>query len=297
MERIKEALDRARRERGGESQWIDSSNLTQLKSKTIATSLGDITYSRTRVMPVRQDLLSVNRVIHGPEQSAYTDVYKVLRTQILQKLRERNANTLAITSPGPGEGKSLTALNLAISMAMEMDKTVLLVDADMRNPSLNRLLGLGNVPGLSDYLTSDIDLADLLIHPSIPRLVVLPAGKKIANSSEVLSSQRMARLVQELKSRYPSRYVLFDLPPMLNVADAAVFIPYLETAMMVVEDGKTPTEAVKRAASLIPANKLVGTVLNKVREVQPVYGYGYGYGYGAPAKTSWFSRFLKPRSA
>ncbi len=296
MERIKEALDRARRERGGESQWIDSGNLTQLKNKMPASSVGDISYTRTRVMPLSQELLSVNRIIHGPEQSAFTDVYKVLRTQILQKLRERNANTMAVTSPGPGEGKSLTALNLAISMAMEMDKTVLLVDADMRNPSLNRLLGLGNVPGLSDYLTSDIDLADLLIHPSIPRLVVLPAGKRIANSSEVLSSQRMARLVQELKSRYSSRYVLFDLPPLLNVADAAVFIPYLETAMMVVEDGKTPIDAVKRAASLIPPNKLVGTVLNKVKELQPVYGYGYGYGYGESAKPGWFSRFTKPRS-
>jgi exopolysaccharide/PEP-CTERM locus tyrosine autokinase len=291
MERIKEALDRARRERGGDSSWLNSGN-NSVVSRTPAAQLGDIVYTQTRVVNVAQKTLLQNRVIDGQEQNRYSDIYKVLRTQILRKLSERGANTLAVTSPGPGEGKSLTTLNLAISLAMELDKTVLLVDADLRNPSLHRLLGLGKVPGLSDYLTSDVPLNDLLIHPGIPRLVVLPAGKSISNSTEMMSSQRMIKLIEEMKSRYPSRYVLFDLPPLLNVADAAVFAPLVEAAVMVVEEGVTQTEAAKRGAALLPQDKLIGTVLNKVRQRESAYGY-----YGKEPEAGFFGRWTKTRSA
>ncbi|MEY4730742.1 MAG: hypothetical protein RL020_1900, partial [Pseudomonadota bacterium] len=155
-----------------------------------------------------------------------------------------------------------------------------------------RLLGLGKVPGLSDYLTSGTPLSELLIHPGIPRLVILPAGKSIANSSEMMSSQRMVKLVQEMKSRYPSRFVIFDLPPLLNVADAAVFAPFVEAAIMVVEEGVTQADAVKRAAALLPPDKLIGTVLNKVRQMESAYGY-----YGETPARGFFGRWTKARSA
>lgn len=291
MERIKEALDRARRERGGDSIWLDGSMQARTGRNAPSPVLDDIVYTQTKVMALSKKLLAQNRVINSQEQNRYTDVYKVLRTQILRKLSERNTNTLAITSPGPGEGKSLTTLNVAISMAMELDKTVLLVDADMRNPSLHRLLGLGKAPGLSDYLTNGTPLSELLIHPGIPRLVVLPAGKSITNSSEMMSSQRMVKLVQEMKARYPSRYVLFDLPPLLNVADAAVFAPLVDAAIMVVEEGVTQGDAAQRAAALLPPDKLIGTVLNKVRHMETNYGY-----YGQNPELGFFGRWLKPRS-
>lgn len=291
MERIKEALDRARRERGGDSVWLNNGDRLNGSNRSPVLKLDEIVYTQSRVVKLSQKVLAQNRVITNQEQNRYSDVYKVLRTQVLRKLGERGANTLAITSPGPGEGKSLTALNLAISLAMEMDKTVLLVDADLRNPSLHTLLGLGKVPGLSDYLTSDVALSDLLIHPAIPRLVVLPAGKSIANSTEMMSSQRMAKLVQELKTRYPSRYVLFDLPPLLNVADASVFVPLVEAAIMVVEEGVTQAEAAKRGAALMPQDRLIGTVLNKVQKIESSYGY-----YGQAPAAGLFGRWAKARS-
>jgi exopolysaccharide/PEP-CTERM locus tyrosine autokinase len=293
MERIKEALDRARRERGGDSKWLDgSSNNSNVVSRMPSAHFENIVYSQTRVTNVSHKTFLQNRVINGQDQNRYSDVYKVLRAQILRKLNEQRANTLAVTSPGPGEGKSLTTLNLAISMAMELDKTVLLVDADLRNPSLHRLLGLGKVAGLSDYLTSDVPLSELLVHPGIPRLVILPAGKSISNSTEMMGSQRMAKLVQEMKSRYPSRYVLFDLPPLLNVADAAVFVPFVEAAIMVVEEGVTQSEAARRAAMLLPQDKFIGTVLNKVRQSESAYGY-----YGKAPEEGFFGRWTKTRSA
>ncbi len=287
MERIKEALDRARQERGSETGWLEQGKLVNLPNQSPVPRFEEIEYTQTRTVTLSPKTLRANRVIRAPEQNGYSDAYKVLRTQVLHRMRERGANTLAITSPGAGEGKSLTALNLALSLALEVDKTVLLVDADMRNPTLNRLLGLGDVRGLSDYLTDGVPLNELLIHPGIPRLVVLPAGKRILNSSEMLSSQRMIKLVQEMKTRYPSRYVMFDLPPMLNVADATVFIPHVEAAIMVVEEGKTPTHAASNAAELIETDKLIGTVLNKVPEMQSVYASTAGT----------FSRWFSPRSA
>ncbi|MGB9149747.1 MAG: polysaccharide biosynthesis tyrosine autokinase [Burkholderiales bacterium] len=291
MERIKEALDRARKERGSDLTWLDGGSNFNAAIKPVATRLAEIIYTQTRIVSPSHKRLVQNRIISDQEQNPYSDVYKVLRTQVLRKLGERGANTLAVTSPGPGEGKSLTALNLAISMAMELDKTVLLVDTDLRNPSLHRLLGLGDVPGLADFLTSDMALSDLLIHPSIPRLVILPAGNRISNSAEMLSSHRMAKLVQEIKTRYPSRYVIFDLPPLLNVADASVFAPLVEAAIMVVEEGVTQGDAVKRAATLLPQNKLIGTVLNKVHQMESSYGY-----YGKKQAPRLFARLLRPRS-
>ncbi|MGB8598634.1 MAG: polysaccharide biosynthesis tyrosine autokinase, partial [Burkholderiales bacterium] len=273
------------------SMWVGSGDYLNSEIKLPVAVLEEIIYTQTRVTKLSPKVLGQNRVINGQAQNRFTDVYKVLRTQILRKLGEKGANTLAITSPGPGEGKSLTTLNLAISLAMEMDKTVLLVDADLRNSSLHRLLGLGKVPGLSDYLTTGTPLNELLIHPSIPRLVILPAGKAIANSTEMMSSQRMVKLVQEMKTRYPSRYVLFDLPPLLNVADASAFIPLVEAAVLVVEEGATQTEAVKRGAALLAQGKLIGTVLNKVRQMESTYGY-----YGQAPTSGFLGRWLKTRS-
>jgi Mrp family chromosome partitioning ATPase len=141
---------------------------------------------------------------------------------------------------------------------------VLLVDADLRHPSVHSYFGIEAEYGLSDYLTADKLLSELLIHPEeIPGLVILPGGKPLANSAEMLNSPKMARLVEELKTRYPSRIILFDLPPLLGAADTLAFSPYVDAALLVIEDGKTQAEDVKRALGLLQGTSLIGTVLNK----------------------------------
>jgi capsular exopolysaccharide synthesis family protein len=191
---------------------------------------------------------------------------------VLQRLRENKWNVLAVTSPGLNEGKTLTAINLAVSLAMEVNYTVLLVDADLRHPNVHTYFGLEPEFGLSDYLLSDKPLQELLVHPGIQGLVVLPGGKPLTNSSEMLNSPKMSRLVEELKTRYPSRIVLFDLPPLLATADAMAFAPYVDAALLVVEEGITSIQDAQHATELLKDTHLIGAVLNKSLSNQAGYG-------------------------
>jgi protein-tyrosine kinase len=147
---------------------------------------------------------------------------------------------------------------------------VLLVDADLRDPGVHRYFGLQPALGLSDYLLRDAPLAELLINPEgIPRFVILPGGKPLTNSTEMLNSPKMARLVEELKTRYASRIVLFDVPPLLSSADTLAFSPYVDAALLVIEEGKTAAQDARRAAELLANTRLIGTVLNKSRSAMP----------------------------
>jgi capsular exopolysaccharide synthesis family protein len=258
MERIKQALEKARLERqqtGG--AYVPSASSDAGISEPV-------TYTHTRTVGVAKNFMQERRIVSGSDQDTFTDAYKILRTQVLQRLSEKNWNSLAITSPGINEGKTLTAINLAISLSMEISYTVLLVDADLRHPSVHSYFGIDAEYGLSDYLLTNKPLSELLIHPKeIPGFVILPGGKPVGNSAEMLSSPKMVRLVQELKSRYPSRIILFDLPPLLSAADTLAFSPYVDAALLVIEDGKTQAEDAKRAIELLQGTNVIGTVLNK----------------------------------
>ena len=283
MERIKEALERAREERAQTGTAFGSMSQPAAARAKNAESVEQIKYTQTRSIKVSSNFLREKRIVSGFEPGIFTDSYKMLRTQVLQRMRENNWNALAVTSPGESEGKTLTAINLAISLAMEVDQTVLLVDADLRHPSVHQYFGMPEGPGLSDYLTSDAQLGDMLVHPGIGRFVILPGGKPLLNSSEMLGSPRMAELVQELKSRYPSRIVLFDLPPLLSAADALAFAPHVDAALLVVEEARTRTEDIARAAELLGVTNLIGTVLNKSLEPDTQ----------VKTDSSWLKRLLK----
>jgi Mrp family chromosome partitioning ATPase len=164
MERIKQALERARAEREGQTDTVVA-NVPAPASPAQQPPVQEVAYSQTRQVEVSSDELRDKRVVTGFEPCDFTDAFKMLRTQVLQRLNENNWNVLAVTSPGTGEGKTLTALNLAASLAMEVDYTVLLVDANLRHPSLHEHLGIPAGTGLSDYLLDDTPLSELLVHP------------------------------------------------------------------------------------------------------------------------------------
>ena len=268
MERIKQALERARAEREGQAAATPVASETVVPARPAPagtqTPPERVTYSQTRHVEISATQLRAQRVVSAFEPGAFTDAYKMLRTQVLQRLNENNWNVLAVTSPGTGEGKSLTALNLAISMAMEIGHTVLLVDANLRHPSLHEHLGLSGERGLSDYLLDDAPLNELFLRPEgIDYLTLLPAGRALHNSAEMLNSPKMSRLVTELKSRYAGRIVVFDLPPVLNAADAMAFAPYVDATLLVVEEGKTKRKEIQHTLELLSGTNVLGTVLNK----------------------------------
>lgn len=272
MEQLQKALEKAKQERAQLSTQAAPAGQarTLLDTEGGKTSGGydlpkqiDITYRDTKVVELDEQELERNRVLSGREPKAVTQAYNMLRTQVLQKLKLNNWNSLAVVSPKPGNGRSLTALNLAISLAKEVKHSVLLVDLDLAKPSLANYLGLSLEYGISDYLLRDEPVKNILLNPGLERLVLLGGNEPMAHSSEVLGAPKLIALVEELKQRYPNRIVIFDLPPLLLSDDAIVFAPYVDAMLMVVEEGSTTADDLQLCADLLGDKPLLGSVLNK----------------------------------
>jgi protein-tyrosine kinase len=277
MERIREAVERARQERNSSGIGFGGSvRPRSVLEVGLPDSPDEIVYTKTRTVEVARPALKEQRIVSGFDPCGFSEAFKMLSTQVSQALRQHHWTTLAVTSPNEREGKTLIAINLAISLAMEFQQTSLLVEADLRQPSMCDYFGLTPGLGLSDYLRSDTPIEELLVHPGIANFVMLPGGTPQLHSSEMLGWRKMSQLVKELKARYPSRIVVFDLPPLLAAADVLAFAPNIEAALLVVEEGKTQRDDVRRAAELLGSTPLIGTVLNKSDEpVVTVYGHAH----------------------
>jgi protein-tyrosine kinase len=237
----------------------------------------EIHYAYTRQVAVEMNQLRQQRLTVAGSDETLAEAYKMLRTHVLHRTKREGWNTLMLTGPLPNEGKTLTTINLGIAISQKVGQTVLLVDADLRNPSIHRYLELPSGPGLVDFLTSEYPIADCLVHPEgLANLVVLPAGRSTSEFTELLSSPLMVDLVRELKHFYPDRYVLFDLPPLLY-ADALAFAPLMDGIILVVEAGSTPREEIVRSLEMLKAFPVLGFVLNKMDTVSSSYDYYYDY--------------------
>lgn len=233
-----------------------------------------IRYSRTKVQPVTLDTLRENRIIAAFPDDPHSAPFRILRTQVLHELETHNWNTLGITAPHSGAGKSFVAVNLAISLSLITSQTVLLVDLDMRKPSIHEYFCLDIEIGITDYLVDDKPLEDILINPGFERLVILPGTKSTNESSELLASRKCKHLMNELKSRYESRIVIYDLPPLLGMDDALVAVPRLDTTILVVEANKTTSADLLKSNKLLEDYPILGTVFNKADDNE-ITQYGY----------------------
>ncbi len=214
--------------------------------------------------------------------SIAAEEYRKLRAKILQATEEDFLNTIMVTSGQSGEGKSMTAVNLAVTIAQEMDHTVLLIDGDLRKPSIHTYLGIEPADGLSDYLESRVELSDILFKTGIGRLVVMPAGTPPKRPAELISSDRMRNLMRELKHRYRDRYIIIDSSPLLMTADAISLCQYVDGIIFVVQADRTSTKAASQAVSLLKDYNVLGTVFNDVpkylaRNLYPYYYHRPAY--------------------
>ena len=239
-------------------------------------------YSDSAAVSLNEALVQDNRCVCLSPDAPELDFYKVLRTQIVHRSKEKGWNTIMVTSTRPGEGKTLTSINLALTFAKAYGQTVLLVDCDMRQQKIHTYLGLNSDKGIADYLLNDRPLKDLILWPKVEKLTLISGGDTIIESAELLGSQRMKDLVAEMKSRYSDRYVIFDSPPLLSGADALTFSQLVDTVIMVVEEGKTPLKEIEKAVELIPKEKFMGFVLNKSHISKK--GYYYHNYYKGDAK-------------
>jgi len=221
------------------------------------------TYDQSRTIKLVPEVTTSNRCIAFTDQPGVLDAYKVLRTQILQKMQLLGGNSLMVTSAQPGDGKTTTAINLALTMAKEFQQTVLLVDCDLQQQDVHKQMGYESERGLINYLLDDCPVSELFTWPGIEKISVISGGRLIRDSTELLGSPRMKELVSDMKMRYPDRFVIFDMQSTSAGADALVFAPLVDHIIMVVQEGKTPISEIKRSVGMLPESKLLGLMLNR----------------------------------
>jgi protein-tyrosine kinase len=276
MDRIRKALDLARLERAqtDPAARVDRAAPHEESSgpRRMAAAPTSIMYSRTRVFMPPPGHLERNRIMNPDAAEPAAAAYRMLRTQVLQRLDAHAWRSLAIFSAGAEDGKTTTAINLAVNMAIDRSHTVLLVDFDFKRPTLADRLGLTPEFGADDVLTGRAALEDCLYHPQgFDRLVVLPARAALSNSSEILAGPRNRELVAELRARYPERVIIFDLPPVLHADDALSFAPLVECGLVVAAEGRTRRNDLVRTIELLSKTPLIGTVLNRAADAPSGY--------------------------
>ena len=194
-------------------------------------------------------------------KSLAAEQYRQLRTRLSHFEGASNLRTVLVTSPQKGEGKSVTSANLALTMAQELQRRVILVEADLRKPSLQSLFGLAGGPGLSEYLSGAAELKDVMTFLPDHNLTVIHAGSAPTNPAELLGSTAMRRLLDQLRTRFDR--VILDTPPVLPLADVAVLAPLVDGTLLVVRAGVTPKPAIENALRAFDSSRLLGVVLNE----------------------------------
>jgi protein-tyrosine kinase len=260
------------------------------KSQPLQQAISAATDEKTsaRITSTRLDLnlaklASTGFVTPDMPRSRIADEFRVIKRPLLGNVSGdrvvpiKHANLIMVTSSVPGEGKTFSAINLAMSIAMELDKTVLLVDADVARPSLPKVLGLSHGKGLLDVLKNkSIDLSEVLIRTNVEKLSILQAGTQHSQATELLASAEMARLLDEISMRYTDRIIIFDSPPLLVTTEARVLATQMGQIVFVVNAENTLQRDVQHALATIEACPVKMMMLNQVRTTaQGAYGYGY----------------------
>lgn len=236
-----------------------------------SAGLNALSYVQTKVVPLRPDHLERHRIVAYNKNSNMGGAFDLLRTQVLKVMEENGWRTLAITSPTPGAGKTVLAINLAMSIAHHTTKTALLVDFDLRRPTVGACLGLPMEKSLNELLSNKAELHDVLVNPTLPRFVVLPTREPIPLSTEVLSSPEVSDLISDLRERYNSRIVIFDLPPILSSDDVITVLPKFDCVLLVVANGMNSNKEIEESLHHLGAANLIGTVLNKAEPQNRAY--------------------------
>jgi exopolysaccharide/PEP-CTERM locus tyrosine autokinase len=268
MSRIEEALEKAALLRSNEK-----TDVIVRKTAAVAAQVQPQSLSPKATINVNPLIITVS-----DPQTPAAEEYRKLKSMLVKFTKgEHFMNTLMVTSSIASEGKSITALNLAISLAQEYDHTVLLVDADLRKPSIHQYLGLQVKVGLGECLMDGIDVGDALIKTGIGKLTLLPQGKTVRNPAELFSSKRMKELVKELKHRYPDRYIIIDAPPVLPFAETRTISSIVDGIIFVVKEGAASINDVHDALAALKGTNILGIVYNDacIDGIKDHYNYYY----------------------
>jgi protein-tyrosine kinase len=233
---------------------------------------------RPPVVDLDADLCREHRLLlrgAAEKDGAAVAAYRMLRTRLLHRARAHQWTTIAVTSAGPNDGKTLTALNLAISMAREKSREIVLLDMDMRNPSVFRTLGIHPAHELRHYLESGEHLKEMFVSVCSDNLMIAGSMTPTEQASELLASSRFDDLIRLVKQGTVEPIILIDLPPVLLTDDALVVAPKVDAVLVVASEGLTSKSGLAKALELLSEFKIAGVVLNRTTETVPDYNYGY----------------------
>jgi protein-tyrosine kinase len=276
MGRIDDALSKVKTSGSGSS--FAPSGVDQ------ASTLRSLNIKRSRQSPVFEelsesasyfeldaDVLKKNRVTSDDQLLSVRSAYKMLRTRLLQRMRANNWNTLAISSARSNAGKTLTAINTAISISHEPNRHVILVDLDLRRPSVAKYLGIEPQHDLSDYLLNDVPIEKVVIRTGIERLLIIPNTAAQEYSSELLTSAAMQALAERLSNDAGGAIVIYDLPPMLDADDMLAFSPQVDALLFIAAECETRRADLQQVSDLIEDLDVIGVILNKSDDDSPAY--------------------------
>ena len=253
--------------------------------------------AHSRRIEIDLDALSAAGIVSpNAPRSKIADQFRLIKRPLISNAMGKgasiiaNGNLIMVTSALPGEGKTFTAINLAMSIATELDNTVMLVDADVARPSVMSVLGLPAGPGLLDLVQDDSkDLSEMLLRTNIDKLTLLPSGTPHTRATELLASDAMIRLLNDMAKRYADRIIVFDSPPLLLTTESPVLASHMGQIVMVVQAEKTLQSDVANALSTIETCPVKLMLLNQVKSISKgryTDGYGFGYGYGYAQQTA-----------
>ncbi len=250
MSKLEEALEKANKLRKSEPARDDENGEKD---------------SFRKIEPIKIEFREVSNphivTITQPD-SRIAEEYRRLKSMLLRETKTDFLNTIMVTSAIDAEGKTLTAINLAVTLAQEIDHSILLVDADLRKPKVHEYLGINYKYGLSDFLTGDIDVSDILVNTGIGKLTVIPAGRTVENPVELISSKKMKALIKELKQRYMDRYIIIDTPPILSFAEGIAIGSYVDGILFVIQEGRAQKKMIEDSLHLIKNLNVLGVVFN-----------------------------------
>jgi len=274
MERIREAIERAKASRGGGGAEPGETAVMDAPPPKVASKPEFRPLPSTPAVLDRRHLEAMRVFAFDPADPRTTS-FDMLRTKVVQTMADRGFQTLIVTSPRGGCGKTFTAINLALSIARQPDRSVVLVDLDIRKPQVASCLGLEPGLGLLDVLKGQVDLSEALVSPDLggPRFLVLPGQRAPHHLSEALVSRELKNLVSHLKSQDPSHIVIFDMPPVLSTDDVMAFLPQADAVLLIAAVGSSTTAEIAECEQNLESTNLLGIVLNKSTE--PHKGYYY----------------------
>jgi protein-tyrosine kinase len=276
MSRIEEALEKAALMRTGRAGETALHRFEPTPEEVVTLPEGESSYT-----PPPEPVVVVSNpliVSANNPTSPVAEEYRKLKSAIVGVTRRGEfLNTLMVTSTFGSEGKSITALNLAVSLAQECDHTVLLIDADLRKPTLHKYFGLEPGPGLADCLADGFGIEKALVKTGIGKLSFLPSGQHLENPVEMLSSQKMRNLLADMKRRYHDRYIIIDTPPVLPVAETRSLSPIVDGIVFVVREGVPSPDDIREACHSLGVGKVIGMVYNDAVSTAHTYNYRHKY--------------------